>query len=298
MADQTKDVWVYAANKVANKGVFNRIAHSGKFHSVRSAFNSGGSFGSKAIGALTAVGRASLGLIPIPVIGSLLSIAQSAIEGKIRAHVHQKHIDGKTATDPDFIKFSLKEASVENLDRYRFKVEHSVAECNKALVAWGATKQEAEKSKGRCNAKLELAMAIEQVKRRMDIFDKSVLELETLMRVSREWSLSLRAGLNDKISDAKDDFTLLYRTEQDLLTLPVSVADKEMAAATMKAYHSNCSDFCILKGNSHNTTWDSMRRTLADITREVSSPLDAGTLLSLNNASFKSANQLENYESS
>ena len=292
MADHTKDVWIYAANKVDNKGVFSRIAHSGKFHGVRSAFNSGGSFGSKAIGALTAVGRASLGLIPIPVIGALLATAQSAIESKIRSHVHRKHLEGKApSTDPEFIKFSLKEASVEDLDRYRFKVEHSVAECNKALMAWGTTKINAEKSHGRCNAKYELAMAIAQVERRMDIFDKTVLELETLMRVSREWSESLRGGLNDKIREAKSDFVTLYKAEEDLITAAV---DKDAAVAEMHAHHANCSDFCILHGMAYNTTWDSVRRTLANITREVTSPIEADTLLSLNNSSFESDNQTKN----
>ena len=296
MATNTKDVWEYAKAQVNNKGVFSRIAHSGKFHGIRSAVNSKGSFGSKALGALTAVGRASLGLIPIPVIGALIATAQSTIESKVRSYVHQRHTNGKTASaDPEFVKFSLKEASVENLDRYRFKVEHSVAECNKALIAWGTIKADAENSGGRCNAKLELAMAIEQATRRMDIFDKSLLELETLMQVSREWSLGLRAGLQSKITDAKTEFTTLYNAELGQMGMGTTPETKAAALAGVMAHHANCGAFCVVKGGNINTSWDSIRQVLADVTREVSSPIEADTLLSLNKASFESENQLKNY---
>lgn len=296
MSEITTDVWKYATAKVNNKGVFSRIAHSSRFHGFRSAVNSKGSFGSKALGALTAVGRASLGLIPIPVIGSLIATAQSAIEGKVRSHLHQKHTDGKTASaDPDFVKFSLKEASVENLDRYRFKVEHAVAECNKALMAWGTIKAAAEDSGERCKAKVELAMAIEQANRRMDIFDKSLLELETLMRVSRDWSLQLRASLATGTQSAKDEFTALYQAEQDILNRAGTTEAKAAATTAMLGYHSNCGDFCVARGASINTTWDSIRSNLATATREITSPFSNDSLLALNKASFASADQTENY---
>lgn len=296
MSEHTTDVWKYAAAKVSNKGILSRVAHSGRFHGIRSAVNSKGSFGSKALGALTAVGRASLGLIPIPVIGSLIATAQSAIEGKVRTYLHKKHTEGKVASsDPEYVKFSLKEASVEDLDRYRFKVEHAVAECNKALMTWGTIKAAAESSGGRCNAKLELAMAIEQANRRMDIFDKSVLELETLMRVSREWSEQLRASLRAGTDSAKAEFTTLYAAEAALLNSAVTPDARAQATSDMMRYHANCGDFCVVKGANVNTTWDSIRSNLAAATREVSSPFLNDSLLSLNKSSFEAEDQRENY---
>src|SRR5688500_7524699 len=106
----TKDVWVYAAEKVKNKGVLARIGHSARFHSLRSAVNSKGSLGSKGLGVLTALGRASFNLIPLPIFSSLLSAAETAIEKKLRAWNHER--SGRDQTShTDYVKFQLKELS-------------------------------------------------------------------------------------------------------------------------------------------------------------------------------------------
>ena len=293
--ENTKNFLKYARYKVANKGFLDRVWHSQKLHSVRSATHSQGSAASKGIGMFTAVARASLALIPIPAIGSLIAIAQSTVEGKIRAYCHKKHISGNPSADPDYVKFALKEASVEDLDRYRKKVEDAVGACNKALQQWEEIQKTPGLGNGVCNPKLNLAMALAQAERRMFIFETAVLQLKTLMDVSAQWSQTLCKGLKQSIKDAEDNFKTHHEVENKYILTAVTPEDKIRVTAEIMQRHAKCDDFCVFKGKSINTTWDSIRMTLADITREVTSPIDADTLLSFNKSSFESDDQLKNY---
>jgi hypothetical protein len=285
-----KNIWAYAKSKVDNKGILARIGHSARFHSVRSAVNSKGSFGSKLLKGLGAVGRASFSLIPIPIIGSLLSSAEQAIEGKIRSWTHTRHGVG----DPNYVKFALKEASVENLDRYRFKVEHSMQELAAAAVEYNNFNPAADTTNF-CDAGVEFAMKVAQAQRRQRIFNEEILKLKGLMEASFVWSELVTASLDDLRKKAEKHFADVAEAESAALS--TGTPDEQAAAvAALRLRHSKCGDFCPYKTNIAGGNWADFRAAAAAVVRELQAPFSADTFLAANKASFESANQLDNYK--
>ncbi len=286
------NIWAYAKSKVDNKGVFTRIAHSSRFHSVRSAVSSQGSFGSKLLKGLGAVGRASFSLIPIPIIGGLLASVEQAIEGQIRSSVHKSH--NPTPGVVTSVKFALKEASVENLDRYRFKVEHSMKELEQALEDYKKFDPQADTTSF-CNSGLDLAMVVAQADRRKRIFDTEILKLKGIMEASLAWSLAVSASLDGAKSKAEKHFLDIAAAESAALTTGTQ-DEKDAATAALKLRHSKCGSFCPYKTNIAGGRWADFRATAADVVRELQAPFSPDTFLSANRTSFESANQLENYQ--
>jgi len=285
------NIWKYAAEKVDNKGVLARIGHSSRFHSVRSAVNSKGSFGSKLLKGLGAVGRASFSLIPIPIIGGLLSSAEQAVESKIRSWSHDRH---QKTGEPINVKFALKEASVENLDRYRFKVEHSMQEMKDAGTKFGLI-DPTSPTDSLCNPSLEMAMKVAQAERRLRIFQTEILKLKTIMEASYTWSETVSTSLDGYKKQVTDHFLGIATSEAAALTAGLP-AEQAAAVAALKLKHANCSGFCPYKENIAGGAWADFRAGAAAVVRELQAPFSPDNFLSANKASFESANQLDNYK--
>lgn len=290
MTTETKNIWIYAKSKVDNKGFFTRIGHSARFHSLRSALSSGGSAKSKLLKGLGAVGRASFSLIPIPIIGGLLASAESALENRVRSYFHTHRSGPQTLAE--HVKFSLKEASVENLDRYRFKVEHAIKEMTDEGKKFASI--DLESLTDQCNPNVNLAMKIAQAERRLEKFQQEVLSLKALMEASVAWSEGTSASIANYRKQVTDYFAAVAQAELDAVATGTP-AEKEMALAELKLKHANCSDFCIYKKNIVGGTWADFRATAADVVRELQAPFSADNFLSANATSFESANQLNNY---
>lgn len=287
------NIWDYAAAKVANKGVLARIGHSARFHSVRSAVNSKGSMGSKVLKGLGAIGRASFSLIPIPIIGGLLASAESAIEGKIRSWSHSRHNPGADTGVIADVKFALKEASVENLDRYRFKVEHSVAE-----MKVEGTKFETLTAAGgdmNCDPSVALAMKIAQAERRIKIFQTEILKLDAIIKASITWAEAASTSIGGYKQQVNTYLLAVASADATAVALAAGAA-KDAAVAELKLKHAGCGDFCPFKTNIAGGTWADIRAKAADVVRELSAPFGADNFLSANATSFESADQRENYK--
>src|SRR5258708_6493170 len=107
-----EDIFDYAAKCVANKSVLQRIGHSAKLHSLRSAISGKGSAASKFGSLVGAAARATLNAIPIPAVGSLIASLEQKVEKVIKSQLHGRSLR-KAATAADKVKFTLKELSVE-----------------------------------------------------------------------------------------------------------------------------------------------------------------------------------------
>lgn len=296
----TKDIWVFSKAKVANKGVMARIGHSARFHSVRSAVNSKGSAGSKILKGLGALGRASFALIPIPVIGTLLASVESAVEGKIREWSHSRHnatfARTNAVADVD-VKFALKEMSVENLDRYRFKVEHAVAEMTSAGNAFDAEQTKAGQANKPCDPQLALALKVAQAERRLEIFEKEITGLLIILDASQQWAQKSRVSVNNYKEQVNEHFSKVAEAELAMVNAAsANAAEKALVVEQIKVNHSACGDFCFQNDNMSETSWDRFRANAADVVRTCQAPFDPESFLSLNRASFESANQVDNYK--
>ena len=294
----TKDVWEFATEKVKNKGVFSRIGHSARFHSLRSAVNSKGSLGSKGLSVLTAVGRASFNLIPLPIFGSLLSSAETAIEKKLRSWAHGRAGRDKTA-HVDYVKFQLKELSVENFDRYRWKVEESAKEMEKAgkafQDAFNAIDWSKEMMPQPCARQYEAAYAIAQCERRQKIFLDECLKFKVLMEASIAWAAETNKNLVTYKNDVRDKFLDIAKEEDKYLKSATTKHDKEVITAHVKALHADCGEFCVHKENMINTNWDAFIRGSAWVVKNLQEPFSPETFLASNKASYEHKGQLENY---
>jgi hypothetical protein len=289
----TKDIWVYAAYKVANKSLLQRVAHSSRFHSLRSAVSSRGSFGSKFLSGLTAVGRGAFNLIPIPIIGSLLSQAESAIEAKFRTYLHSNHVKRATVGDAEYVKFQLKDASVADLDRYRWKVTESVTAMQTAGGTYSDKWYASNNTGNVCDPNVEFALAIAQAERRIDIFTKKCGELKALMEASIAWAEGAQASVVDYKNQARERFLGQARFEQEYMRGNVASGHTEIMAL-----HAHCnSDFCIHKNNKINTTGDRVLSGLAEVVSGLSAPFTADVWLAADHTSFEHGSRVANYDS-
>ena len=297
----TKDIWVFAKAKVDNKGVLARIGHSSRLHGIRSAFNSKGSMGSKVLKGLGSAGRAAFNLIPIPVIGALLSQVEQAVEGKIRSWSHSRHNPGlsedrrKMLSDVIDVKFALKELSVENLDRYRFKVEHSVKEMTSVGTNFSSKQTVADDALKPCDPQLELALKVAQAERRLEIFEREIGGLLVVMEASKIWAEKARQSIASYKNDVSVHFGKIAQTELDFINAAATPELKTAAMEQIKNRHASCGDFCFQHDNMTETNWDKFRAGSAAVVRTCQEPFSTESFLSFNQASFESADQRQNY---
>ncbi len=121
------DIFVFARQRVDNKGIGSRIKNSAKFHSLRSALSSKGSFASKGLSVVAMGVRSAFKLIPIPIIGDLLGAAEKAIEGKVRGYHRSKRLGEATKVQnmEEKVKFTwlTRDVSPYLVDRYSERKE-------------------------------------------------------------------------------------------------------------------------------------------------------------------------------
>lgn len=309
----TDDIWVFSATNVDNKSILMRIAHSPRLHATRSAFNfkqplgslgskepldskrSFGSLGSKALTVAGIVGRVGLKLIPIPVFGSLLSSVEADVEGRIRTHYHQKK---GPETQADNVKFSLKEISVANLDRFRFKVTDSVDQMKRIGDAYPGKYTIAQKNYSPCDADLELALAIAQAERRLEKFETEVAGLMVILTASTEWAIAVRNSVTDYKNNTSKEFA---KNAQAELNMTTTFAEKVYTVHTVDdtalSGHVKCGKFCMHhKINKINSSKDSRRAYLAALVRALQQPFSAESILELNANSFKVGTPWNDYK--
>ncbi|HMQ02921.1 MAG TPA: hypothetical protein PKD26_03320 [Pyrinomonadaceae bacterium] len=273
-------IWDYAAQRVANKSVAARIKHSPKLHALRSALSTKGSAMSKGAAVGTMLLRLGISAIPIPSIAtSLINVAQQAVEKKIRSHLHQRSL-GKATTDEEKVKFTLKELSVEDLDRYRWKLKEAIDQLNQKVTAIDglyATKQKESKP---CDAWLDLAEALAQAERRFNILSQSAGGLKAAMDEALRWADKQMVEINKFKTSLGGKFQTAIDTE-------TTEADKQEKASKggadlfMNARHLNCSNYCHWNevAATENAQWTAAKIKLALVAKTVADPIQLESFL-------------------
>jgi hypothetical protein len=246
------DLFEYAAARVANKTVMQRIGHSAKLHSARSAFSSPGSFGSKAADLAGMVGRGAMSLVPIPGLGSLVKMLEEPAQEKIKKHYRKRNLD-KAKADKDaagVVKFELKELSVEEMDRYRWKVEQSIKDLNAAIQNYPGNLAKKIKEGAECDAHVELAMAAEQATRRIQKLRNKCLAVKEVMDKTLDWLKELESGTvfqgeaRHGVDGKKNEIMRQIKSRIDQwMKFP-----KETAEAINVEHHGKCQSWCWLNG--------------------------------------------------
>lgn len=254
------DLFSFAKARVANKGVAARIGHSAAFHSVRSAFSSKGSAVSKAIGLAGVAGRAALTAIPVPAIGSLIGTVEKAVEKYVRSRHHVRRGTGAAPGSEEQVKFDLKELSVDELDRYRWKVKESLDALNTTIGKLPTLATENKTKGSTCNAYVELAMAVEQADRRIKKLQEKAMATKLLMEHVLAW-----ADTCDKELLKKRNESAQYLSVQVAMGINTTEAD-------IIAEHGQCSDWCCRRSAAKPDNMAAYREKAAAVTKVLASP--------------------------
>ncbi|HEY4295752.1 MAG TPA: hypothetical protein VGM85_04695 [Paraburkholderia sp.] len=226
----------YARSLVDNKSIFTRVTNSSTFHSVRSASKAPGSFASKGSAVGLAVAKKAMQLIPIPVLGDLAAEVTGIVERKVRKELHGRNL--KNATNAgDKVKFKLKDLSVEEFDRFRWKLQDAVKELQKAQAKFKAAP---DGTGDVCSSHLELALAVAQASRR----HKRLTELcETMLGTMLEaidWANDVNVGIKKAEAD-------LVKSFQEQVNYDIEASALPFYDSSLR--HGGCStNYCYFKG--------------------------------------------------
>jgi hypothetical protein len=237
--------------------------------------------------------------IPVPVVGSLIAAVESHIEKVIRTNQHEKHLKG--ATPEERVKFKLKELSVEELDRHRWKVVDSINELNKASAAFPQNLQSKRDASATCDAYLELAMAVAQAKRRIERLKDAVMVLMGCLAETVNWVVNCESGtgaapawqpnqqvqpaaplsvlgqenaIKRRISDyIKDDEARIESMAiQELCHNAKAVKDDERAKWILYG-HGKCDRWCCFRAAGKPDNWKTAKDKAANVLRALAEPI-------------------------
>jgi hypothetical protein len=244
MGAEQHNLFAYARKSVDNKTVMQRIGHSPALHSARSAFSSTGSAVSKGVKLAGGGLRVAMSLIPVPAIPALAAAIEKHFEAWRREKRH--HAQAEAATKPeDKVKFELKELSLEEMDRYRWKVNQAMTDLNTAIQNREAKFMEAEKASARCTEYVELAKAAMQAERRILKLYEKCLVVKRVMEETMDWLGQCAVGPHNLggVDGAKDEIKDQLRQEIEAFRK----LTKDQQLWWISEYHAQCGGWCWAK---------------------------------------------------
>jgi hypothetical protein len=298
-----EDIFKYAEGRVSNKGILARIGHSPKLHSFRSATTSKGSFASKGLGLLGVAGRAGLNAIPIPALGGIIGKIEQAVEGKIRTWHHKRRGRGSFVSVDDKVKFSLKELSVQELDRYRKKVEMAVNDLNKASAKFESQVKKKRGDHAACDSYLELAEAAEQATRRLFRLRKNVMAVQEALNLTLQWANKVEHGhagamtpLPKSVNGVKEATRKIIQGEIEAeMALAVKAETYQKGGvreAFIVEYHGKCGQWCCFRESGKPDNWMTFKDNAATATRFLTDPFTVEDIIGVGMA-VDSANKAD-----
>ncbi|MGH9412935.1 MAG: hypothetical protein ACRD0Y_04260 [Terriglobales bacterium] len=200
------DIWAYAKELVENKGVLSRVGHSAALHSARSAVSSPGSFASKSANLVLSAGKGLLKLIPVPGVPALIEVIADKANEVARKYHHGKRLEAAKAAGDEVtrLKFEIKELSMDEMDRFRWKVTAAMEDLNTKIREM----QNLSNNTPCCEKYLEIVTACQQAQRRID-------RLAEKTRTIKEVMLSIETWLADcqtRLSAGKTNITSALST--------------------------------------------------------------------------------------
>jgi hypothetical protein len=255
------DIYEQAGDEVDNKSMGDQIAHSRMFHFARSAFSSSGSRASKGASVLLGIGKMALSAIPIPVVGSIAAAIADKVNGKVRGARLASNL-AKATTSEEKAKFMIKDLTVENLDRYRWKLKDSYEELNTAITAFN-------KSEQGCDDFYYFALAYKQVERRRIKLDDELLKFQAVIEEVDAWKKSVEKIQGLDVTIARNRIN--SRKTEELKRIrgfnKDNPADQPMIAL-VKIDHEHCENWCCIKQyakyNPH-TDWEVIKRNASNV---------------------------------
>jgi hypothetical protein len=265
----------HARKLVDNKSLFTRVAHSSTFHSARSASKAPGSAASKGAAVGLAVAKKAMQLIPIPVLGDLAGEVSGIVDKKIRGKLHQRRLDAATTAE-EKVKFKLKDLSVEEFDRFRWKLADSVKELQRAQVKFKAAPDD---NSDVCSSHLELALAVAQASRRHHRLMELCETMLATMLEAIDWANDVNVGIKKAEADLVESYQGHVTYDLEMSALPFYDSSLRHGGCT--------SAFCYLKGVARTNNDGSLRRLVIKCTKELSELAQPDLYYSLSENPYK-----------
>jgi hypothetical protein len=286
MGVELEDIFDYAKERVKNKTVLQRVGHSGKLHMFRSAGSSPGSFASKGITLLGAAGRTALSAIPIPGLGSIIGTVEKCVQDFAKKKYRKRQLATAKAgkDDAEIVKFELKSLSIEELDRYRWKVEEAMRELNTALTNHQLNFIDRAGEGAVCDSFLALAMAAEQASRRIDKLREKCLAIRKTMDVTLDWLKLCQSGTHNGTGVAKSGvdgaknqiLDAMKHHVQKCLDMP----EKELLVE-LPALHENCDPWCWAKDQATKDKFAVHKDRAAKLMKFLTAPFEVDSVLEI-----------------
>ncbi|SDD61720.1 hypothetical protein [Paraburkholderia lycopersici] len=263
------DPFEQAAAEVANKSWDEQILHSRLFHSTRSAFSSlfssdKGSAASKGLGAAVGIGKLFLSLIPVPVVGA---ISGAIIDGandffRSKKHESQTKAAEKAGDKANLVKFEIKELTVENLDRYRWKVAHAFDALNDGIQEFNKKKADDRT----CDDIYALALLIQQVERRKDKLRDELGNFKKVLDHVNEWIVDLETTKFADVHNLKEKLKESTRDTFNGVGI-TSLFGDEAGAKAILAMHASCQNWCCAKETAKYdpNSWPKLKRRVGSV---------------------------------
>jgi hypothetical protein len=201
------------------------------------------------------VGKLFLAAIPVPIVGAIVGATVDAINSKVRS-AHHDHNFKKATTDEEKAKFSIKELTVENLDRYRWKLAHAFEELKDGVTVYNASNQN-------CDDMYKFALLYQQLERRKDKLDKELKKFKDVITYVEAWKAEVERTHGAAVVTARNQINAKTTLEITKLNsfVPSNPADATKIAEFMAA-HASCSQWCYCKKTAKydpNTNWSQVK---------------------------------------
>lgn len=230
-----------ATDEVKNKSWTDQVSHSKVFHSYRSAFSSKGSLFSKGSSAVVTTGKLFLALIPVPVVGAVVGAVVDKISDVARGEALSRNKAAAT-TNADKVKFEIKDLTVENLDRYRWKLAHAYEELNAGIRAYNASTTQS------CDDLYTIALLIAQVERRKEKLTKELQKFAKVINLVNDWIGEVDVNQGQRVSEIKTELANKpAETANEFKALVNTIPAQAAKMQTIQAAHANCQNWCCIK---------------------------------------------------
>jgi hypothetical protein len=192
----------------------------------------------------------------VPIVGPIVGAAVDAINSKIRSAKHNANVDPAASAEIN-AKFGIKELTVENLDRYRWKINHAYEEMNRGITAYNNSEVQG------CDEFYQIALLYQQVQRRNGKLIDEMEKFKAVFRHVESWMKELeRNHLNQAESIMKSVSKQVADEISSMSNLNPAIPFQATRMESITKRHIGCTQWCCMKEKAKynpNANWGTMK---------------------------------------
>ena len=205
-----RNLWHLGVEIANNPSFWTRVKHSGRGTAFRRSAKTSTPF--KAVASISGY---ALKQVPVPVVKDMLAAVSDALYKKAK-HVHYKKRIAEATSTEEKVKFGWKDLDVQDMDRYRWKVQSAFQDLSKQANDF-SRKLDTHTDEGKlCNAFVEVTTKYAYAKRRIDKLRDKTKTVGTLCLLTTRWLNEIEADLDSWALENKQGLTDAFNsTDED-----------------------------------------------------------------------------------